>query len=416
MEPRRILIFSLMYLPFVGGAELAVKEITDRINPSEMEFDMITLRADSTLPIVERMGNITIHRIGPSKRGMSHQDLKRFPWYFIKILYPILAARKALSLHKTKPYDAMWSLMTYMGFPAVLARMFGMKVPFILTLQDGDTVEHITSRRRIRFVSPLLKKIFRDTACVQAISNFLADFARAMGHTKKVVVIPNGVTISQYLAVSSDSVERVKGELKKKDDEIFLVTTSRLVEKNGITDVISALPLLPENIRFILCGEGPLLDTLQQQAKDLGVRERIIFLGNMSRELLPSYLHASDIFIRPSLSEGLGSSFLEAMAAGLPVIATPVGGIPDFLFDVEEYGDKATGVFCEVHNPENIAFAVKRLIQDVGMRQRISQNGRALVVEKYDWDIVARSMKDTLESVSLGEVSSYYKKESNKEK
>jgi glycosyltransferase involved in cell wall biosynthesis len=195
-------------------------------------------------------------------------------------------------------------------------------------------------------------------------------------------------------------VAHIKGELEKKDDELFLVTTSRLVEKNGIADVISALTLLPENVRFIVCGEGPLLNELQQQAKDLGVRERVVFLGNMSREALPAYLHASDIFIRPSLSEGLGSSFLEAMAAGLPVIATPVGGIPDFLFDVDEYKEKATGVFCEVQNPESIAFAVKRLIQDVGIRERIAQNGKKLVIEKYDWDMVARSMKETLEHVS----------------
>ncbi len=389
-----------MYLPFVGGAELAVKEITDRISPGDIEFDMVALRADRSLPEVERVGNITVYRIGPSKQGILYQDLKRFPWYFIKVLYPVFAARKALLLHKAHRYDAMWSLMTYMGFPAVLARTFGMKVPFMLTLQDGDTIEHITARRRIRLVSPLLKKIFRETACVQAISNFLADFARTMGHGKKVVVIPNGVTISQYVNVDSDSIARVKKELEKKENEIFLVTTSRLVEKNGLADVISALALLPDNIRFILCGEGPLLDTLQQQAKDLGVRDRMVFLGNMSRELLPAYLHASDIFVRPSLSEGLGSSFLEAMAAGLPVIATPVGGIPDFLFDIEEHGDKATGVFCEVHNPESIAFAVRRLIQDPGMRVQISENGKALVIEKYDWDTIAHSMKAILEDVS----------------
>jgi hypothetical protein len=171
MEQRRILIFSLVYLPFVGGAELAVKEITDRINPSEMTFDMVALKADSSLPDVEHIGNSTVYRVGPSKQGMSHQDLKRFPWYFIKVLYPIFAARKALALHKIHRYDAMWSLMTYMGFPAVLARMCGMKVPFMLTLQDGDTIEHITSRRRIKIVSPLLKKIFRDAICVQTISN-----------------------------------------------------------------------------------------------------------------------------------------------------------------------------------------------------------------------------------------------------
>lgn len=396
MQPRRVLIFSLMYLPFVGGAELAVKEITDRISPSEMSFDMVALRADKTLPLVEKIGNITVHRIGPAKQGMTHPDLKRFPWYLIKVLYPILAARKAYALHKENHYDVMWSLMTYMGFPAVLAKMFGVRIPFVLTLQDGDTPDHIVARKRIQFVSPLLKKIFRDAFRVQAISRFLADFARDCGHAKDVVIVPNGVNIPQYTHVSSEDVARLTKELEKKENETFLITTSRLVEKNGLTDVIAALPLLPNTVRFILLGEGPLLDALQQQARDLGVRERIVFLGNMSRELLPVYLHASDIFIRPSLSEGLGSSFLEAMAAGLPVIATPVGGIPDFLFDVQEHKERATGVFCKPHNPQSIASAVEYLMQHADMRNHISKNGQALVREKYDWDDIARKMQDVL--------------------
>lgn len=395
MEPQRILIFSLMYSPFWGGAELAVKEITDRIAPEDMQFDMVTLRADANLPEVEKIGNVTVYRIGPAKNGMTHEALKRFPWYLIKVLYPILAAFKAKELSKKNTYSVMWSLMTYMGFPAVLARILGVRVPYVLTLQDGDTAEHITARARIRFVSPLLKKIFHDAVRVQVISNYLGVFAKHMGCRTEPVLVPNGVDIARFTNIDRGEVEKIIAELHKKEGELFLVTTSRLVEKNGIADVIDALPDI-SGVRFLVLGDGHLRSALEKRAREKNVSDKVVFLGHISPDKIPAYLHASDIFIRPSLSEGLGSSFLEAMCAGLPVIATPVGGIPDFLFDIEEYGEKATGVFCEPHNPESVAFAVKRLVQDVGMRRRISKNARETVLLSYDWDKIAIRMHEVL--------------------
>lgn len=398
MQPRRILIFSLMYSPFWGGAELAVKEITDRIAPEDMQFDMVTLRADANLPATEKIGNITVHRIGPARHGMTHEALKRFPWYLIKVLFPVLAAFKAKELSKKNTYTVFWSLMTYMGFPAVLARMLGVRVPYVLTLQDGDTVEHITGRARIKLVGPILKKIFRDAARVQVISRYLGEFAKRAGYRGEPVLIPNGVDIDRFTNVDRGEVEKIKMALRKKENELFLITTSRLVEKNGIADVVDALRDIP-GVRFLVLGDGHLRAELEQRAREKNVSDKAVFLGHIAPDKIPAYLHASDIFIRASLSEGLGSSFLEAMCAGLPVIATPVGGIPDFLFDIEEYGEKATGVFCEPHNPESVAFAVKRLVQDVGMRQRISKNAREMVLSSYDWDKIARKMRELFSEV-----------------
>ena len=89
-------------------------------------------------------------------------------------------------------------------------------------------------------------------------------------------------------------------------------------------------------------------ERLKQKTKDLGLAGRIHFVGNVDHNKLPEYLWASDVFCRPSLSEGLGNVFLEAMAAGVPIVGTPVGGIPDFLTEGK------TGLFCEVGNTKNI--------------------------------------------------------------
>ena len=107
--------------------------------------------------------------------------------------------------------------------------------------------------------------------------------------------------------------------------------------------------------------------------------------------MLPRVLKAADVFARPSRSEGLGISFLEAMAAGLPVVATPVGGIPDFLTDGE------TGLFCEVQNPKSIAEKVQMLLSDNSLRERITQNASTMIRERYEWKEIAKKMKKVFE-------------------
>ena len=161
-----------------------------------------------------------------------------------------------------------------------------------------------------------------------------------------------------------------------------------MVKKNAVGDIIGAIKYLPENIRLIILGTGSLEEDLKFQTSNLKIEDRVSFLGHIDHRELPKYLASADIFIRPSLSEGLGSSFLEAMAVGLPVIATPVGGIPDFLKDGE------TGLFCEVINPKSIAEKVKVYLENNDLRKKIINNAREMVVKKYDWDLIAKKMRN----------------------
>ena len=108
--------------------------------------------------------------------------------------------------------------------------------------------------------------------------------------------------------------------------------------------------------------------------------------GFVKPEDIPQYLAVSDVFVRPSLSEGLGNSFLEAMEAGLPVIGTKVGGIPDFLIDGE------TGLFCEINDPKSIAEKIKLALSDIGLREKMIAKGKRMVEERYDWNLVAGKM------------------------
>ena len=370
-KPKRILIFSLVYYPrYIGGAEVAIKEITDRLPRSAYEFDMVTLKIHKDLPAVEKIGNVNIHRLGKNK-------------YF----FTVAAARKALKLHKNKNYDIVWSMMAnYGGFSALFFKIFHPSVPFVLSLQEGDPIEHI--KKRVRFVYPLFKMIFTKADIIQTISNYLADFARAMGG-KNVVVVPNGVDVEHFSAVLPlPEPFDIDEEIGKKSGDTFLITTSRLVKKNAVKDTIKALRFLPETVKLLVCGDGEEKLRLQEEATRIGVSSRVFFKGFVSKEDMPRYLQACDIFVRPSLSEGFGNSFVEAMAARLPVIATPVGGIVDFL------EDKKTGLFCAVSEPKDLAKKVEIYMRDINLREEIVDNAFAMVKEKYDWNLVAKDMKE----------------------
>ena len=231
--PKRVLIFSLTYFPFTGGAEVAVREITNRISRQDIEFDMVTLRFDSSLPRVEKIGNVTVHRVGFGRPSPSMAGLFTFPLKLNKYLFPILAYRLARRLHRRQAYDAIWSIMAnYAGFGALFFKLRHKKVPFLLTLQEGDPVDYI--KRRVRFVYPWFKKIFLSADVVQAISKHLADFGSYMGHTGKVAVIPNGVDTSLFSQqIPSAELDALRRSLGLETHHTVLITTSRPYAKNG---------------------------------------------------------------------------------------------------------------------------------------------------------------------------------------
>ena len=394
--PKKVLIFSLAYYPkHVGGAEVAIKEISDRIPKEEIEFHMVALRFDDTLPEVEQIGNVLVHRIGLTRRNPTMADLGKFPLYLNKFIFQFSAAKKASELHKKYHYDAVWAMMAHsVGVPAGIFKTLHPKVKYLLTLQEGDPIPYI--KKKMLLVYPLFVRGFTKADMVQAISTYLSKWARDMGFKGKMEIIPNAVNIKHFSQeFSSEEIKTIKAKLKKKDGDIFLITTSRLVKKNACDDVIKALTLLPENVKFAILGIGPDEAMLRTLAKEKGVSEKVLFLGQIEHYEMPKYLKACDIFIRPSLSEGMGNSFVEAFAAGIPVIATQEGGISDFLFDPELNPNKPpTGRAVKPRDPEGIARAVKLLLNDKEKTSEIIINAKKLALEKYDWDTIARDMKE----------------------
>jgi len=397
---KRVLIFSITYHPFIGGAEVAIKEITDRIPGAH--FDMITLRLSSKVPYFEKIGNVNVYRIGFVKRGELNNLKVKFPLTLNKKLFPFFALFHAYRLNKKHPYDMIWGMMaSYAGFAALFWKILHPETPYLLSLQEGDPIERI--KKKVKWIHPFFAQIFRKADKIQAISNFLKNFALEFSPQKDVVVIPNGVDVERFETTFDPSaIENIRNEIGKHHMEsgkvinsqnVALITVSRLVHKNGIDTLIKAMKFLPNTMRLAIVGEGPQLMELKELADDID-EDRIMFLGNKDHSVVPLYLKACDIFIRPSRSEGFGNSFVEAMAAGVPVVASNVGGITDFLVDPIFVGkEKATGLFCDHDDPKSVAIAVMKYVDDIQLRQVIIQNAKKMVKERYDWKNIAKDME-----------------------
>jgi glycosyltransferase involved in cell wall biosynthesis len=171
-------------------------------------------------------------------------------------------------------------------------------------------------------------------------------------------------------------------------DAFVVVSISRLVEKNGISDLISAITLLPD-AHLLVIGDGKLRDSLERQSEI--IRSRVHFLGSIRQTDLVRFAVAGDVFCRPALSEGQGIVFLEAFSLGLPVVATKVGGIPEI---VEH---SVSGLLVE---PKQINQLVEALNSLSVNRQLYTQMRLAGFerVKKFSWDLLTPKIKNWLSS------------------
>ena len=364
---KKILIFSLAYYPHVGGAEVSIKEVTDRIK--DIEWHMVTLRF-SNEPVEERIGNIFVYRIGSGSGRFS------------KFFFQFDATRKALELYRKYHFDAVWAMMAHSsGVPVALFNIFHPKVPYALSLQEGDPISHIESTMLPLW--PFFTRSFTKATIIFPLSNYLARWAEARHFKGPIKIVPNGVNVTEFAGAPIAH------------EGIILITTSRLVYKNAVDDGIKALTFLPDLVQFHVLGVGPEEHNLKKLSRNLGVEKRVKFFGHIDLSNMPKYLHGADIFIRSSRTEGFGISFVEAMAAELPVIATQEGGIADFLFDEKRNPDKnPTGWAVDKNSPEQIAGAVKEILANKEKTYRIVANAQKMVKEKYDWNLIAKDMKE----------------------
>jgi len=200
----------------------------------------------------------------------------------------------------------------------------------------------------------------------------------------KVQVIHNGV-VSGPTELTGSQFNHTQPVQEIRHDRPVALTIARLDEQKGHRFLLDAAVQVPE-VQFILAGDGPLRSSLEVQVQELGLTDRIKFLGHRTdiRDLLAS----CDVFVLPSLYEGLPLSILEAMAAGKPVIATQVGGTPEVVIDGE------TGLLVPPSDSAALAAAIRSVVSNREFAHRLGLAGQIRVVREFSTTIMVRQVSE----------------------
>ena len=255
---------------------------------------------------------------------------------------------------------------------AVMARdMVRCAPPVVVTTLHGTDVTLVgLDRAYLRTTQYSIER----SDVVTAVSRYLADYTvNEMGAAQTVHVVPNMVDHTRFKP-------RALPELRLRyahPDERLIVHVSNFRPVKRVEDVIQIFARLSKGVgaRLLMIGDGPERPEAVALAAELGLGGRVSFLGSFPR--IEDLLGVSDLFLLPSSQESFGLAALEAMASGVPVVASRVGGVPEVVIDGE------TGVLCELGDVEGMAEAAVRLLTDPALYKRFAEAARRRAVETF---------------------------------
>jgi glycosyltransferase involved in cell wall biosynthesis/protein-tyrosine-phosphatase len=233
----------------------------------------------------------------------------------------------------------------------------------------------------------------RSASVIVAVSKNLADSLRRSGFWPGMITaIHNGT--APIPPVPAEVRAAIRTELKIPADALVIGTVGRLVPVKGHVDLIRAialaLPRMP-HAKLVIAGDGPLLGELTAMVGRLGIDQTCIFTGH--RADVHHLLAAMDVFVLPSLSEGIPMALLEAMSLGVPVVATRVGGIPEVV------RDRVTGLLVPAGDDRALAEACLQLARYPDWAAEIGAAGQVFVSEEYTQERAGRALADTYRSL-----------------
>lgn len=188
---------------------------------------------------------------------------------------------------------------------------------------------------------------------------------------KPIYIIPSGINVDRF-SQNTSRREFIRNKYNIKENEILLVTASRIAKEKNIDFLIRTFKLIRDskkNVKFMIIGDGGVREEMEQTTKDLGLEDSAIFTGFLSTDDMPSYYQVGDIFVFASLTETQGLAAVEAMAAGLPVVAIKSSGIEDMVKNGND------GILT-YNNEENFAENVIKLIENGDLRKKMSENAK----------------------------------------
>lgn len=352
-----VVVFSLAYEPFIGGAEVFVREVSQRLAGS-WQFTIITGRFQRSLPLTAQDGPTMVYRV-----GLGHPRIDKW-------LYPLFALHRGWRLGR-RPAVVHGIMASYGGLAASLfARLT--RRPCLITEQSGNL--H-TDVQRHWLTFRLYQWIYRQATVIHAISRFIERSIRqSVPSAPAVTVIPNGIDETAF-----------RDRPRRSADPNAIVCVARLSWEKGVSDVIEAMPLVLKawpTARLMIIGEGPERPALERLIAERRLSGSVRLAGSVAHPVIPERLAQASLFVCASHFEGLGIVFLEAQACGLPVVGTDVGGIPDIVIHEE------TGLLVPPRAPAALAQAILRLKQDPALADRLRQNARQRL-PRFRWSRIA---------------------------
>ena len=268
-------------------------------------------------------------------------------------------------------------------------------VPTVGTAHRADVLDIPAQGAKSRMQ---VAEAIRSLDAVVTVSRAIGDAADAIARPKRpITVVPNGADAEVFLP--RDPVE-ARRRLGIPEGGPVVSYVGKLVPRKGVDTLIESMGVLAAREggapHLVMAGIGPMRESLEQRASELGVADRITWLGKVPHDDVGWVMSTGDVFILPSLSEGLPTVVCEAMACGLPVVATAVDGTPEIV------DEPATGLLVQPHDIDGIAAALSRLLDDPALRAQMGAEALRRSAADYTWAANARRMEDVYSAVTRG--------------
>lgn len=362
-----------------GGAEHLLPIILAHFNSDQFEHRVCVFSVKSGNPNAELIRNLGIPvDLLPIPNLRSPGNLPRLIRYLRQYRPDIVHTQ--LEFANTLGSLAAWLL----------------QIPSLATLH---VMEEISKQSREYWRHRLMWTSLRICARkVLTVSNCTRDFFLQTEHfpPEKLMTIYNGIDLSSYPSIPSDP-SRLPAELGIAPGESVLITVAYLREPKGIQFMLQALPAVlaqRPNCRYLIVGDGEFRPTLEQIARDLGIAERVIFTGK--RADIPALLGLSDIFVLPTLNDALPTVLMESMAAGKPIVASNLGGVPEMVIDGEN------GLLVPLQDPQKLAQACMKLLEDPTGAVAMGETGKRMVTEHFSIEGQCRRLEEIYSEIIAG--------------
>ena len=345
----------------IGGLQQVVVNLCKNIDRDKFDVSVLCLRRKGEFaPEIEKMG-IKVFTI-PRKAD--------------KVDY--LAFLKVAKILRQEKTDVIHTHNTQPFIDGTIAAM----ISGVKTIVHTDHARDFPDKRRYMFAEWMMSQFaYKVVGVSEHTSKNLMKYEKIS--SKKIMTIMNGIDESKH-NVTIDKKKK-RRELGVNQDGPIIGVGVRLTEQKGITYLLQAMPTVIEkysDITLIIAGEGPLGNKLRSEAISRGIDKNVLFVG--PRLDMPELLKLFDLYVLPSLWEGLPMVLLEAMAAGCPIVATDVGG---------NYMAVKHGVNGSLIKPKDsikFSYEVIRLLKDKYSRMQYSKNGIKVFHEKFSADIMTR--------------------------